>query len=39
MRASRNIISIFMNKNSGREYEAQAIVENEQTANWEVQEI
>jgi hypothetical protein len=26
-------------KNSGREYEAQAIVENEQTANWEVQEI
>ncbi|MFO7794375.1 MAG: hypothetical protein R6V35_05380 [Candidatus Nanohaloarchaea archaeon] len=26
-------------KNSGREYEAQAVVENEQTANWEVQEI
>jgi hypothetical protein len=26
-------------KNSGREYEAQAVVENKQTANWEVQEI
>lgn len=26
-------------KNSGREYEAQAVVENEQTADWEVQEI
>ena len=26
-------------KNSGREYEAQAVVENEQTANWKVQEI
>lgn len=26
-------------KNSGREYGAQAIVENEQTANWKVQEI
>lgn len=26
-------------KNSGREYEAQAVVENEETAKWEVQEI
>lgn len=26
-------------KNSGREYEAQALVENEQTAKWEVQEV
>ena len=26
-------------KNSGREYQAQAIVENEQTADWQVQEV